>query len=693
MCIFFRNLYITSGKLIKRKKKPAQKIIPISKLLTEEQANIKTLDPRHIVLRTANQKSQEDLQENSKAIKNPIFVADHIRMDKLNVKENRILELKQNKTYLKPEHKTRQKKQRQKKNISNPKTDPDKQKRKHKISNIEEKKKIKQQNNKEYGQKRLTETDLMYEKSKMVAQRAEEFLGRDKRVVDTSHGVNPSRKYMNIHYDKIFLVPKNREMDKRKVITYKPKLFQTTYDLLQTILTSQREFLSSNRNITEEFYGENRNFDYRHKVASMFKHELPRRYPLSHTLKSNECINMQTSEQKNSCHITYSSNINELCDSFTNENCYNQSSRISTYDSVYSGNVTNNENFDISYNHTKLTYESHNYYRNEFTEETEKTGKCLPRKQNIRFITKQSEENFTSVNIHRHKYKKQSVSKITSNKKNHTKQIVNNSSFTIEYSDGNLNEFNSASKSDFAANETYYIKHTSRNHKMDQGFGLTYPVSPSILQCNEIREPHQAINKSVVIQSDELFDKCSNNENLEIATTAANKSEPDQNNLNIVFVSKSQYFDNDIEPLNVCETVMPGSDSVENEFKLPFHENNHLNDTLYNNLEMIHDTYMNNENVLSHTIANQDDVIENTENVSRHFSSKGNIDPNMALQGATIKSQMGDKENQSKYTASDDVLIQGIEMSLGNEVGLQNCNMEDNNFNLKNRPRFMPKGR
>ncbi|XP_026731883.1 uncharacterized protein LOC113496760 [Trichoplusia ni] len=688
------------GKLIKRKKKLAQKIIPISKLLTEEQANIKTPDPRHIVLRTDNKKSQEDVQENSKAIKKPIFVADHIRTEKLNVKENRVLELKQNKTYLKPEHKTRQKK-----NVSNPKKDPDKQKRKHKISNIEKVKKIKQQNNKEYGQKRLTETDLMYEKSKMVAQRAEEFLGRDKRVVDTRHGLNPSRKYMNIHYDKIFLVPKNGEMDKRKVITYKPKLFQTTYDLLQTIVTSQREFLSSNRNITEEFYGENRHFDYRHKITSMFKHELPKRYPLSHTLKSNECINIQTSEQKKSSHITYSPNINELCDSFTNENCYNQSSRIPTYDPVYSGNITNNENFDISYNHTKtiqctssdyleskLTYESHNYYRNEFTEETETTRKSLPRKQNIRFISKQSEENFTSVNIHRLKYKKQSESKITTNKKNHTKQIVSNSSFTIEYSDSNVNEFNSVSKSDFAANGTYCIKHTSQNHKMDQGFGLTYPVSPSILQCNEIREPHQAINKSLVIQSDELFDKCSNNGNLEIATTAANKSEPDQNNLNIVFVSKSQYFDNDIEPLNVCETVMPGSDSVENEFKLPFHENNHLNDTLYNNLEMIHDTNMNNENELSHTIANQDEVIENTENVSRHFSSKGNIDPNMALQGTTIKSQMGDKENQSKYTAPDDVLIQGIEMSLGNEVGLQNCNMEDKNFNLKNRPRFMPKG-
>ncbi|CAH0583126.1 unnamed protein product [Chrysodeixis includens] len=697
-------VFICLGRLIKRKKKSDQKIKnhQVSKLLTKEQLHImQAPDHGHMPLRNANHKSKDDLsvEEHLGEVEKAIPVVDHSQNENLNAmskKDNNPKEFENtHKNNLKFKDKTRKKKRIL--DLQNKK--PIKHKYKHKTIS----KKSKMQNYKDHDQKTITETDLIYEKSKMVAQKAEELQRRDKQNVNTRLGVNPSTKYVDANYDHIFLAPKNRVTDNRKIITYKPKLFKTTYDLLQPIMTSQRgEYIMRNQDISEELYGENRHFNYRHKATSLLTHKLPKRCPLPQTVTCSEQIDIRTMQQEHSTYYTISSNKSGISDHYVNENCYKTSSQITMYDTVNEGNISYKDNLDISYNHERaknctagdyfesiLTYDSHHYHRNEFNEETGKTRQCSPqRKQNIRFISKQSKENFASVKIHRYKCRKQSVSKRTTCRKVNTKQVIDNSSYTIEYSESNVNEFNSVCKNDYIANETYYVKHTSQNYELDQDFGLTYAISPSILPCNIMKEHYNEINRSSVIESDELFDKSSNDVGVKIFSKAENENESDENNLNIVFVSKSQGSENEIEPLNLCETVLRESDSVEKEFYTSFHENNQLNDSLYNNVEDIQDTiYLNNGQKPREIIANHENVIEPTENVSHHFLSLVTKEPNILIRDPTAKTQM-DEENLNKITLPDDVPIHGKEMSLGKEF----IEMDANNFNLKNRPRFMPKG-
>ncbi|CAH0674041.1 unnamed protein product [Spodoptera exigua] len=147
-----------------------------------------------------------------------------------------------------------------------------------------------------------------------------------------------------------------------------------------------------------------------------------------------------------------------------------------------------------------------------------------------------------------------------------------------------------------------------------------------------------------------------------------------------------------VEPLDVCETVLHEIESGEREFDLTYNDDHRKNDSLYN--------YSQNDNVDINTPTHRDNLINKTvnkngEDVSHHF--------NNVIK--TIENQVNDKntdiiqdlelleKSQGEPTNGDDKMRDISDVNIVDNINVEkDFNFETNNFNLRNRPRFVPKG-
>ncbi|KAJ8724376.1 hypothetical protein PYW08_015850 [Mythimna loreyi] len=162
-------------------------------------------------------------------------------------------------------------------------------------------------------------------------------------------------------------------------------------------------------------------------------------------------------------------------------------------------------------------------------------------------------------------------------------------------------------------------------------------------------------------------------------------------NLNIVFVSKSQHRSKPsvlscnaiVEPLDVCETVIDEIGSGEKEFAISFNENNQLNDSLYGNIKDGFEKHIES----GRTTSNEgNDCV--SDSVSHHFNCAEKIIQSNRIHNIIDENLQDPVVNNQEAKINIDpenILVRNI-----NTVNMDS-NIE-NNFNLKNRPRFLPKG-
>ncbi|PZC78613.1 hypothetical protein B5X24_HaOG201990 [Helicoverpa armigera] len=333
---------------------------------------------------------------------------------------------------------------------------------------------------------------------------------------------------------------------------------------------------------------------------------------------------------------------------------------------------------------TILTYDSHGHHKNEvFLNNDIANCDMTNKKHNVRFITKQSKDNFITSNDLNIRCKK-SCKPVSRQPKIYDlcmRQRINETLYTIEYTKSN-ESCHYTEPNHFLVNNATYVKEKANTTELNPpSYGNTYTLSPfhHSFDLNTITniKQHSLQNR---IKSHEMFetytiddsDRVINNDYNE-PNTGKNDYLIGNNNINIVFVSKSQRSETEpskIEPLNWCETVL---NEIENgDAELHSKENVRFNDSLYDN-------FINNDDGIDEWVANEvGQIIENnkvnnvTEDVSHHFVE--NKKETRVINNETIIEDPPNINNQINYAANNDY------------------NYEINHFNVKNRHRFVPKG-
>lgn len=588
--------------------------------------------------------------------------------------------------------------------------------------------------------KMLKDTDSVYKRSKIVARKAEEFLQyhtRKRNVTQKENNIMQGKKNMitrKTHDNNAFndYVPRTRQINKYIIGKYvmdklKTKSFKTTYDLVQTI-----QQVTKNNNMSKEFYSEFSDFNYRRndKTRSVL-------YPKTSTWINkyilSEYSDFVGKQRKSS---QYTTRVPIYYKKYDNEGNYSEVSAEESglmCEDIY--NINNNiecerrqESSYFTSNvplESKLTYESHHYHENEvFETNLNAYNICsMNKRQNVRFITKQSKDNFVTVNDLRTKIKRPSKSifnhKQTKINDIRMKQMVDES-FIIEYSKSNENDNDEKVKSDILINSMMTTKvNENLQHKINVNHENKLPDNkqkPIIGDTYTIQPFNDSFGTNIesqyqFIQSNEFFNTYSiHYSNSEVNNDMSCKPiidtdeyASDRNNLNVVFVSKSQCsktdtpFDNNIEPLNVCETILHESHTVEREFAFNFNQtNNQRTDSLYENIRNIGDTNECLENE-PFQITHHGDV-NCAEKKSHHFNNTVNTKQSIVIDNTADNSKDSiqilrrneiDNINEIKLEHLPNLVIERDSVN-GDNI---NCNIDSNYFNFKNRLRFVPKGK
>lgn len=598
----------------------------------------------------------------------------------------------------------------------------------------------------------LGDIDSICKRSKIVAQKAEYFLQNTKRRSNINHLRNANskrietnmtlrKKYCAINENNISepAITNKYIIEKYIMNKLKPKSYKTTYDLVETVLKSQQEVTNAAENNTsEELY---RKFNKRNDTLRCVN-MIPKRYALTNKYiyneySTNDDKKARVSHNKNkhpsqfkTC-SEYDENFSEylsfygqkeIADIMTNVSekleCINEENATygeKHHTSIY-GTRTETSYRTLSSPLMVLTYDSHQYHKNDaFTRNNTENFNTINKIQNIRFITKESRDNFITTNDNKNRF--QIPYKIASNTQTKTfdirmKQTIDES-YTIEYSKSYENNYNAvynyknsqtekynATSRDFIKDNDYY-KHTTVNYEPLSNFENTYTIHAS----HSLFDKHGTIENQITRNSQtfELLESYSVHDSHLEVNQVDNGSKPNEddhthnsrNNHNIVFVSKSQQHsetvpsDNMIvEPLNICETVFDEIGSGEKEFDISFNENNQLNDSLYGFIKDGIVGHVENEGLI-----NQENV-DTPEKISHHFSCVvKTIQPNKTDNNINDNLQDLTERKQDEIANIRPRNLLGLDLATERNVNTENkdCNF-DINFNFKNRPRFMPKG-
>lgn len=583
----------------------------------------------------------------------------------------------------------------------------------------------------------LKNTDSVYKRSKIVAQEAEEFL-RNNNIKRIKPNVNYYERKKNPHLLKNnYCAIKEHEQRINKVNyqyimkKLKTKPYKTTYDLLQTIINSQKLILDTvGNNVSEEIDKEL----YRKRDVPLHLPKLSKRYTTTNRYAYNEYSDV------------IGKNINEMSLFRSNREeqnkMYHYEDNFSEILSVYRENESDKPKSGERFEHTDtynyyqkytmqeetahpitnalslLTYDSHRYGNNEVFERNE-TENCRTTKPNIRFITKQSKDNFATSDDIRVQFKR--PRKIMTNRQTKTYDVrriqnISESLYTIEYSKSSENNYDIASKEVVSMNMDYenvddYYKNYSKTigddafAMIDQAFGNTYTLNSfhvNFATQHSRNETHQRYESSQLFETHSIHDN--RNEINNVYNQPKDNITTSKKDTNFVFVSKSQNsthtrvseHNNIIEPLDVCETVLHEIGSGEREFDFTFNENHRRNDSLYNmspNNNDIVNEQENRENLINLNEA----IKENGGDVSHHFNNMVQTTDNQLKDNDNIDKNIQDQEflekNQPQPIDKDVIVEDLTDINIGNNLNVeQDCNFVINNFNLKNRPRFVPKG-
>lgn len=538
-------------------------------------------------------------------------------------------------------------------------------------------------------------------------------------------------------YSEEFNAP--RKAPFKDVINYvRPKInpFKTTYDLVQTVLESQPE-----RRFYQIDYSSEVHFrDYRTTTVQQ-----PRivskniiRTPLNKILKTNiisEYTHINSRDKKEHSILTRDLVYRRLTNSSSqNSTKYNS---ICTYNNTIGSNKPTErvqqslrcqdifqENSDMLCNQTSRfslnipTYDSHKYnqYAFGYTEMHTSDGTCryVNKTHSTRFITKQSRDNFTSADKYKSLYKshlKDKNVKQSIKRRNHYKEMhtIDESSYTIEFTKSN--EINCSIKysqilvSDQSDFKRCYVKDKTQNlykshsinYEPTMFFGNTYtiPTYSPTPDCNVYYPANHTkctdSNELCVTRS--LYHSTAKKQNCNsININREDAIERNQDEGNIIFVSKPQFnenepFSDDFQPMEICETVLSRNETIEDENHAHIDENARLDGSLNyadyseNNGEDFLKYYT---QVIKHRTDNED--------VSHHFSNTlCSKDLNMIddieanLQRSAVNIDL--KENNNVH-------IKPIQNCIAERNGKEEntFNIKQNNFDFKDRLRFLPKG-
>ncbi|CAH1635731.1 unnamed protein product [Spodoptera littoralis] len=582
----------------------------------------------------------------------------------------------------------------------------------------------------------LKNTDSVYKRSKIVAQEAEEFL-RNNNITKIKPNINYyeekknplllKSKYCAINeYEQ----PINKVNYQYLMSKLKTKPYKTTYDLLQTIMNSQKLILNTvESNKSEELD----KALYRKRDIQLHFPKLSKRYITNKFICNeypdvdgkniNEISLFRSNIKEQHTPYHYGDNFNEIL-SFYRENEGNTPQIAQRFQLTDTFNCYQKYAMQKETSHpvtnalSLLTYDSHKYRNNEAFERNETENCCtINRKPNIRFITKQSKDNFATSDDLRVKFKR--PRKIISNRQTKTYDVrriqsITESLYTIEYSKSSENNFGVAENEIVSMNMNYEniddcYKNQGKNicddafAMIDEAFGNTYTLNSFHVNIATQNSRNKTQKKCESNQLLGLYD--SRNEVNGVHSQPKNNCTTNKNNTNFVFVSKSQCSTNAkepecsnmiVEPLDVCETVLRDIGSGEREFDFTFNENHQRNDSLYNispNIKIV------NEHQNQDCLINLNKAVNNNgEDVSHHFNNliqatenkqmndNYNIDNNIQDQELLEKSQPRPINKNVIINDSTDINV------IDNMNVKQDCNVEIDNFNLRNRPRFVPKG-
>ncbi|XP_075976491.1 uncharacterized protein LOC142976808 [Anticarsia gemmatalis] len=218
------------------------------------------------------------------------------------------------------------------------------------------------------------------------------------------------------------------------------------------------------------------------------------------------------------------------------------------------------------------------------------------------------------------------------------------------------------------SNNTAKVSHTDNNEMIPNSTPTAIPNKKCEDEC--VNSDEQFLSNPIVYSI--LENDTVNNE-------TCNQGDKD---VNVVFVSNTQHSDinslNDVDPINLCETVFHNNGTIEKEFAASFGNNNRLDDSLYNNFgNIIRDKYLT-QVIQTH---NQD------EDVSHHFGNTLTAKHLNAIDDIEAKFQEAIVEMDKNQENHTDHFVKQNELNYDTYF-----NGTDINFNVKERLRFLPKG-
>lgn len=560
----------------------------------------------------------------------------------------------------------------------------------------------------------LNDTNTIPEHTRIVAQKVQDFLNNTK-----------------FKYSFLPQLKKN-VIDNYVHHKIKSNPFKTTYDLVQTIIESQQD--QDKRNINQGY----NSFEIDIKGPNVIK----RRHTAFNSMFSKYCSSYREEQKSQHEKILHRSQQSKL----TYESTYNinidrqyKIRHVDNYSDIpadlnfhslrcediykedflerFSQNYTPSCMPSMSniYTETALTYQSHNYNKNNYlkmydentqtyTVTTQYKNCSISNTRNTTCITNHSIGNFNPTSneyLHRNNINNRyhnSFAKQLYNKR--AKQIMDKS-YMIEFTTSNEinNRFSKEEtpirdQSEFFKHKmdsnNHYIRHSySPSYKLTH-FGNTYTLHPysESTNCDVTQHeensfiPYNSMHYSNVVINDNIKMDVENNNN---------QLKEDNHETSIISEQKSMNdeinIDEDIQPMNFCETVFDENESIEKEFACSFYVKSKSNDSLYNNMEN-----SNNESYEKNPL--QTVLLQNNdENVLHHFKCKTNHTNTMTvINGQSLVSNMTnvdeinnikdqELQNSNRYNNASD-----------NNVDLTLCGMNENNFNFKDRLRFLPKG-
>ncbi|XP_047026301.1 uncharacterized protein LOC124634685 [Helicoverpa zea] len=589
-----------------------------------------------------------------------------------------------------------------------------------------------------------SDTDSVYKRNKIVAQKVEDFLphGVTKKTRANKQSLEKRNRKANKRELEFKIREKNRANNENKlellklnkyiVNKLKAKSYKTTYDLIQTVLGTQQEvFDVGENNFSEELYTgfkkpndgihfiskrrtwtnkcvlreySNRTQRHRIDIKNQFINESPTRFRVLEYEDNftNHKTEIQFSNENPFQFEEPHNNFSKNQSPYDGQETSNAISNVPpTFESVTREFYNAGRHFNCTQRETSfqtmsgpltiLTYDSHGHHKNEvFLNDDIANCDMTNRKHNTRFITKQSKDNFITSNDLNIRFKK-SRKPVSRQPKMYDlcmRQRINETLYTIEYTKSN-ESCHYTEPNHILVNNATYVKEKANVTELPiidraPAYGNTYTLSPShhSFDLNTITQIQQNSLQNR-IHSHEMFgtytiddSDCVINNDYKEPNTGKNDCLIGNNNVNIVFVSKSQRTQTEtsknvsIEPLNWCETVLNEIETGDAE--LPPKENDRLNDSLYDN-------FINNDDGIDEWVANevgqiiQDNAVGNvTEDVSHHFV--GNNKETRVINNEIIIEEPPHINNQINYAEKND------------------CNYEINHFNVKNRHRFVPKG-